>query len=261
MAARAIWKGELKLNSTKVPVKLYSAVQDRTVRFHILEEKSKTRVKQHMVEPDSGKEITSDDIQKGFEVQPGTFVILDEEELQKLEPEASREIEITQFVPPAEIPPEYFDRPYYLGPDGDESAYFALAEALQNKEREGVARWVMRKQPYVGALRAEDDHLVLFTLRNAEEVLSAKDLPHPAGRAPDRKELSMAKQLVELLKGEFDPKDYKDEYRARVMEFIEKKAKGHKPKLHLVKSKKKTTSLDKVLSKRIETLKKEKKAA
>src|SRR5256714_6459728 len=200
MAARAIWKGDLKLSSAKVPVKLYSAVEDRTVRFHVLEEKSKTRVKQHMVEPDSGKEITSDEIQKGFEVEPGTFVILNEEELQKLEPESSREIEITQFVPPTEMPPEYFDRPYYLGPDGDQGAYFALAEALQNKDREGVAHWVMRKQPYVGALRAEDDHLMLVTLRNAEEVLSAKDLPRPSGRAPDKKELAMATQLVELLK-------------------------------------------------------------
>jgi len=260
MAARAIWKGELKINSTKVPVKLYSAVQDQTVRFHILEQKSKTRVKQHMVEPDSGKEVPAEEIQKGFEVQPGTFVILDKEELAKLEPEASREIEITQFVPPSQIPPEYFDRPYYLGPDGDQAAYFALAEALQKKDREGVARWVMRKQLYVGALRAQDDHLLLFTLRHAEEVLSAKDLPHPAGRAPDKKELTMAKQLVEMLKGEFDPKDYQDEYRERVMEFVEKKAKGHKPRLHLVKTKRKTTSLDKVLSKSIEALKKKKAA-
>lgn len=261
MAARAIWKGELKINSTKVPVKLYSAVQDQTVRFHILEEKSKTRVKQHMVEPDSGKEVPAEEIQKGFEVQPGTFVILDKEELAKLEPEASREIEITQFVPPSQIPPEYFDRPYYLGPDGDQAAYFALVEALQRKEREGVARWVMRKQPYVGAIRSVDDYLMLFTLRNAEEVLSAKDLPKPSGRAPDKKELAMATQLIDLLKGEFDPKEYKDEYRERVMEFVEKKAKGHKPKLHLVKSKRKTAALDKVLSKSIEALKKQKKAA
>jgi len=261
MAARAIWKGELKINSTKVPVKLYSAVQDQTVRFHILEQKSKTRVKQHMVEPDSGKEVPAEEIQKGFEVQPGTFVILDKEELAKLEPEASREIEITQFVPPSQIPPEYFDRPYYLGPDGDQAAYFALAEALQKKEREGVVRWVMRKQPYVGAIRSVDDYLMLFTLRNAEEVLSAKDLPKPSGRAPDKKELAMATQLVDLLKGEFDPKEYKDEYRERVMEFVEKKAKGHKPKLHLVKLKRKTAALDKVLSKSIEALKKQKKAA
>jgi len=261
MAARAIWKGELKLNSTKVPVKLYSAVQDQTVRFHVLEEKSKTRVKQHMVETDSGKEVPAEEIQKGFEVEPGTFVILEEEDLESLEPEASREIEIEQFVPTAQIAPEYYDRPYYLGPDGDQNAYFALAEALSKQEKEGVAHWVMRKQPYVGALRAEDDYLVLVTLRPAAEVLSARDLPRPAGRAPDKKELSMARQLVDLLKGDFEPKDFKDEYRARVMEFIEKKAKGHAPKLHLVKTKRKAASLDKVLTKSIEALKKQKRAA
>jgi DNA end-binding protein Ku len=110
-------------------------------------------------------------------------------------------------------------------------------------------------------LHAEDDHLVLVTLRHAEEVLSAKDLPRPAGRASDKKELTMAKQLIELLKGKFDPQDYKDEYRARVMEFIEKKAKGHAPKLRLVKTKRRPPSLDKVLSKSIEALKKQKRAA
>src|SRR5947209_20566536 len=188
MAARAIWKGDLKLNSTKVSVKLYAAVKDQTVRFHILDAKTKTRVKQHMVNPETGDEVSNEETQKGFEVEPGTFMILDEEELESLEPEASREIEIEQFVPPDEIAPEYYDRPYYLGPDGDQAAYFGLAEALKNKEKEAVVRWVMRKQPYVGALRAEDDHLVLFTLRHAEEVLSARDLPHPAGRAPDKKE-------------------------------------------------------------------------
>jgi DNA end-binding protein Ku len=261
MAARAIWKGDLKLDSSKVPVKLYSALQDQTVRFHILDVESKHRVKQHMVDAESGSEVSSEEIQKGFEVEPGTFVILDEKELASLEPEASREIKIEQFVPPKEIPPEYYDRPHYLGPDGDSQAYFALAEALGNKEKEAVVRWVMRKQSYVGAIRVENEYLILYTLRNKEEVLSSKDLPHPAGRAPDKKELSMAKQLVELLKGEFDPKDYKDEYRARVMEFVEKKAKGHKPKLHLVKTKRKTTSLNSVLSKSIAALKKQKKAA
>jgi DNA end-binding protein Ku len=261
MAARAIWKGNLKLNSTTIPLKLYSAVQDRTVRFHILDDKAKIRVKQHMVEPETGNEVPKEEIRKGFEVEPGTFVVLEEKDLESLVPEASRDIEVKKFVNPDAIPPEYYDRPYYLGPDGDQTAYFALAEALNNQEKEGVAEWVMRKQTYLGALRAEGDYLLLCTLRSAEEVLSAKDLPKPAGRAPDKKELAMAKQLIELLKAEFDPKEYKDEYRQRVMEFVEKKAKGHKPRLKLVKSKARTASLDKILSKSIASLKKEKRSA
>src|SRR5437899_12373120 len=114
MAARPIWKADLKMGSAKVPVKLYSAAQDQTVRFHILDKKSKTRVKQHMVD-ESGKEVPNEEIRKGFEVEPGTFVILDEQELEKLEPEASREIEITQCLALKEFPPDYYDCPYYLG--------------------------------------------------------------------------------------------------------------------------------------------------
>lgn len=261
MAARAIWKGNLKLNSSKVPVKLYSAVQDRTIRFHILDDRARMRVKQHMVNRDTGEEVPNEEIRKGFEIEPGTFVILDDEELKSLEPEPSRDIEITEFVPTGAIGPEYYDRPYYLGPDGDQTAYFALAEALSNQGKEGVAHWVMRNQKYVGALGVQGDHLVLSTLRNSSEVLSARDLPRPAGRAPDKKELHMAKQLVGLLQGEFDPKDYKDEYRERVMEFIEQKANGKAPRLRIVKPKRTAASLDKVLSKSIESLKKEKRAA
>jgi DNA end-binding protein Ku len=235
-------------------------VKDQTVRFHILDEHSKTRVRQHMIDPDSGDEVSNEEIKKGFEVEPGTFVILDEKELERLEPKASREIEIKRFLPPAAIPPEFYDRPYYLGPDGNEKSYFALAEALANQNREGLAHWVMRKQPYVGALRSEAGYLMLFTLRHTEEVVSAKDLPQPTGRAPDKKELAMAKQLVEMLKGEFDPKDYQDEYRARVMEFVEKKAKGHAPRLRLVKNKRQPESLGKILSKSIASLKKKRAA-
>ncbi len=256
MAARAIWKGELKIGSTKVPVKLYAAVKDQTVRFHILDQRSKTRVKQHMINPENGEEVTSDEIHKGFQIDEGTFVILSDKELESLEPPPKRDIEIKKFLPPAAIAPEFYDRPYYLGPDGNEAAYFALAAALKNQNKEGLAHWVMRKQPYVGALRAEGDYLLLSTLRSPEEVLSAKDLPRPASRAPDKKELAMAKQLVELLKGEFDPKEYQDEYRQRVTEFVAKKAKGLKPKLHLVRNKRQPASLEKVLSKSIESLKK-----
>lgn len=261
MAARAIWKGELKIGSAKIPVKLYSGVVDRTVHFHILDDKHLMRVKQHMVNPDSGDEIANEEIQKGYEIEPGKFVLLTDDELEGLEPKASRDIEITEFVPPEAISQQWYERPYYLAPDGDQKAYFALAEALKNRNREGIAHWVMRNKAYVGALRTEGDYLLLVTLRNAAEVISARDLPKPAGRAPTQKELAMAKQLVGLLEGEFNAADYKDEYRERVMEFIEKKAKGKAPRLHAVKSKRKPLSLDSVLAKSLQALKKQKRAA
>jgi DNA end-binding protein Ku len=261
MAARAIWKGELKIGSTSIPVKLYSGVVDRTVRFHILDDRQEMRVKQHMVDPDTGDEVSKDEIKKGYEIETGKFVIVTEEELQSLQPKPSRDIEIIEFVPPEAISQQWYERPYYLAPDGNEKEYFALVEALENRKREGIARWVMRNKEYVGALRAEGDYLLLITLRNAEEVISAKNLPKPAGRAPTQKELAMAKQLVGLLEGEFKAADYKDEYRKRVMEFIERKAKGKAPRLRAVKTKRKAGSLDSVLARSIASVRKEKRAA
>lgn len=262
MAARAIWKGELKLGTAKVPVKLYSAVQDRTVRFNVLDDKAKKRVKQHMIDPDSGDEVPAEEIQKGYEIEPGKYVILTAEDLEALQPKPSREIEIEEFLPQDTISQQWYERPYYLGPDGNVKEYFALADALTNKEREGVAHWVMRNKYYAGVLRAVDDYLFLFTLRDAKEVILADDLPKPAGAAPTQKELTMAKQLIEMLEGDFNAKDYKDEYRNRVMEFIEKKAKGRAPRLQPVRAKRKTAALDSVLAKSIEALRrKEKRAA
>ena len=154
MAGRAIWKAELKIGRTRVPVKFYSAVNDQTVHYHILDNKQRMRVKQHMIDPESGEEIPPEEIQKGYEIEPGRYVLLTEEELEKLEPEPSRDVEVTDFVPSGAISQQWYDRPYYLGPDGDQQAYFALAEALEKRGREGIATWVMRGKPYVGALRA-----------------------------------------------------------------------------------------------------------
>jgi DNA end-binding protein Ku len=261
MAARAIWKGQIKIGTTKVPVKLYSAVQDRTVRFNILDERSKMRVKQHMIDPDSGEEVPTQEIQKGYEIEPGRFVILTEEDLEKLQPPPSRDIEIEEFVDRDEISQQWFERPYYLGPDNGSEEYFALAEALNNQEKEGIAHWVMRNKYYSGVLRSIDDYLLLFTLKDAKEVISAKDLAKPTGAAPTQKELAMAKQLVEMLQGEFNAADYKDEYRDRVEKFIEQKAKGRKPRLQAVKTKRKAADLGAALEKSLAALKKGKRAA
>ena len=244
MPARAIWKGSLVIGSESVPVKLYSAVEDHSIHFHVLEKSTLLRIQQHLVNPQTGEEVPSDQIQKGFRTEPGVYVRLTPEELERTQPEDSRKIEIMRFVPFDRIHQQWYDRPYYLAPDdSDSESYFALAEALEHEKREGVARWVMRKKRYVGALRAEDGYLLLITMKFAEEVLSASELPRPAGRAPEAKELRMAEQLVSALADEYQPANFRNDYRYRVMKFIEAKGSGHKPRLQVVARKKESKSL------------------
>jgi DNA end-binding protein Ku len=226
MAARAIWKGRIVFGGVDVPVKLYSAVQDQSVRFRLLHSKDKVPVKQQMVNPETGDVVEYDEIHRAYQTDDGDLVMLDEEELSVLEPEPSREIEITRFVKPEVITHPWYDRPYFLGPDGNESAYFALAAALRTQDAEGVARWVMRGKEYVGALRLDGDHLMLMTLRHAGEVVPATELEPPAGRALDEREVNMAMQLVAALEDDLDMSAYRDEYRDRVQELIDAKAEG-----------------------------------
>jgi DNA end-binding protein Ku len=255
MTARAIWAGKLKLGTTTLGVKLYSAIQDQSIHFHILESKTKSRVKQHMVNPETSDEVASEDIRKAYEVERGVFVLLDEAELESLAPKTSRDIEITRFLPTGRISHLWYERPYYLGPDGNNEAYFAFVEALRKQDREGITRWVMRKKPYVGALGVSGDYLALITLKHADEVLSERDLPAPRARGLSPKELKMAEELVGALEGEFNMDDFRDEYRDRVLAFIEAKAKGKRPTLHAVRPKRATTSLANDLAKSLAALK------
>lgn len=250
MAAPAIWKGTLRFGSVEVPVKLYSAVEDRKVHFRLLDAKAKKPVEQRMVHPASGEPVPAKEVGKGWEAEPGVFVALDDEDLEEAQPEPSRDVEITRFVPAEAIEPPWYERPYWLGPDGKDARepYFALAAALAREGREGVARWTMRKKRYVGALHARDGRLMLVTLRNAGEVISAADLPAPRGRAPSERELAMARQLVEALEDDFRPEDYRDEYRERVAELVETKAKGKTPKVRKIRPKKPSGDLDRALA-------------
>lgn len=226
MRARAIWKASLRFGAADVPVKLYSAVHDRTVHFRLLDSKRHEPIKQHMVDPDTGTVVESAGIRRAYETDEGDLVILDEEELAKAIPAESREIEVRRFVPHGTITHAWYDRPYWLGPDGEDEGYFALAATLRKRAVEGVAHWVMRGKDYVGALRAEGAYLMLITLRRAGEVVPASALPAPAGRALDEREVAMARQLVAAMEDPFDIAAYHDEYRERVVELMQAKAAG-----------------------------------
>lgn len=256
MAARAIWKGVIRFADVEVPVKLYSAVQDRGVHFRLLHAKDLQPVKQQMVDPDSGDVIESGDVRRAFQTEAGDLVMLDDEELQGLEPEPSRDITITRFLDPAVISHQWYDRPYYLGPDGDDDAYFTLVEALRRQDREGVARWVMRKKEYVGALRVEGDHLMLMTLRHAGEVVPASALEAPGGRALDKREVNMAVQLVSALEDELDLTEFRDEFRDRVQELVEAKAEGKVIRFPEAPKREAETSLEDMLAKSVKAAKK-----
>jgi DNA end-binding protein Ku len=256
MAARAIWKGRIQFGDVDVPVKLYSAVQDRNVRFRLLHAKDMEPVKQQMVNPETGKIVPYEDVQRAYRTDDGDLVMLDADELAELEPEASRDIEITRFVPPEVITHQWYDRPYFLGPDDDDDAYFALVEALREQKREGVARWVMRKKEYVGALRLEGDHLMLMTLRHAGEVVDVSALKPPGGRTLDEREVKMAAQLVAALEDELDMTAFRDEYRDRVLELVEAKAEGKVVKFPAAPKKQTDKSLASMLEQSVKDLKK-----
>lgn len=232
MAARAMWKGVVKVGTQSLSVKLYSAVQaQRSVHFRLLHKTDHAPVKQQLVSAESDEVIEFESVRKGFPLTRGRMVLLEKEELESLAPEESRDIEVTRFVNSDELDHRLYERPYYLGPDGNTKAYFAAVAALERKKKEGIARWVMRDKEYVGALRAENGYLMLITLRHADEIIDSEALKPPGGKELLQREVKMAEQLIEALHGAFEPEKYKDEYRARVLDLVETKAAGRKPKV------------------------------
>jgi DNA end-binding protein Ku len=226
MAMRATWKGEFELGKRRLPIKLYAAVQDTHVHFHLLHAGDGVRVEQHIVDPSSGKPLEKNEIQKGFALGSGTFVVLKPKELKELEPEPSRSIEVLRFVPDTAIDPAWFERPYLLGPDGDEAEYLAFARALAEAKRQAIVHWVMRGRSYTGALRSDGARLLLVTLRDREEVVEAPKVEVPKARAASDKELALAEQLVAALESEFDPSQFQSDYQERVRKLVAQKAAG-----------------------------------
>jgi DNA end-binding protein Ku len=248
MAMRATWKGVLQLGEHPLQVKLYAAVQDTAVHFHLLHASDGARVEQRLVSSRSGEPVESSDIRKGFALDSGTFVVLNAKELKALEPAATRDIELVKVIPEGAITPAWFERPYLLGPDGSDRAYLALARALSSQRRQVIVRWSMRGRSYTGALRARGDRLLLISLRDREEVIEAPSAQPSKTRAPADKELALAEQLVSALEGELDLTQFQSDYQERVHELVEQKARGHKLRLVKPRERKPTEgSLEKAL--------------
>jgi DNA end-binding protein Ku len=229
-------------------VKFYSAVHEHTIHFRLLHKTDHAPVKQKLVSSATGEEVPRDEVRKAYPVTKRQLVILEDEELEKLEPEASRDITIRKFVSSDDIDHRWYERAYFLGPDNDRDAYFAAAEALRTKKKEGITQWVMRGRSYVGSLRYEDGYLMLITLRHADEIIDAAALSPPAGRALDAREVKMAEQLISALEEPFDPTQFRDEYHDRVMDLIKTKSRGGKVKVTKFQPKKTTDDqLDKAL--------------
>jgi DNA end-binding protein Ku len=227
--ARSIWTGAISFGLVNVPVKLYSAVSKKTVRFHQLHAKDGVRIQQKRVCPADGEEVSYDQIVKGYEITPDQYVVVTPEELEGIEPRKTKTIDIEDFVDLEDIDPIFYDHPYYLLPGtGAAKPYKLLVTAMEEAGKVAIARVVIRQKEQLVAIRPTGDVLTMETMNFADEVVPHDSFDETPGADVDtnQREVEMAQQLIESLAAEFDPSKYKDTYRERVLELIERKAEG-----------------------------------
>jgi DNA end-binding protein Ku len=228
--ARAIWSGAISFGLVNVPVKLYTATSPKSVRFNQLSSRTGARIRQKRVDPTTDQEVPYEDIVKGYEITPDRYVVITNEELEALDPKATRTIDIEEFVDLEEIDPIYYDHSYYLAPTaGGAKAYRLLLDAMRESGRVGIGKVVIRSKQQLCALRPTGEVLTLTTMLFGDEVLSPDrmdELDSIEEAAATDRELKMAQQLIQSLSTDFEPEKFKDEYRERVLELIERKAAG-----------------------------------
>jgi DNA end-binding protein Ku len=229
--ARSMWSGAISFGLVNVPVKLFSAVSRKTVRFHQLNGETGNRIQQKRVDPETGEEVTYEQIVKGYELTRDRYVVINPDELDALDPEKTRTIDIEDFVDLDDIDPVYYDHPYYLVPDtGATKAYGLLLNAMKESGKVAIARVVLRSKEQLVAIRpAAGDVLTMETMIFHDEVVPADDLddvPSAKELKTSDRELKMAQQLIDSLSSDFEPSKYHDEYREKVLELIEAKADG-----------------------------------
>src|SRR5690242_8319763 len=223
---RAMWTGAISFGLVTVPVKLYSALDRKNVRFHQLSGKTGSRIQQKRVDPNTGEEVPYEDIVKGYEIAKDRYVVVEPGELEALEPVKTRTIEIEDFVELDQIDPVFYDHPYYLAPGaGGAKPYKLLLEAMRETGKVAIARVVIRSKEQLVAIRPMGDALGMATMLFADEILPAdrmEELREVEHVKTNKRELEIAEQLVGSLAGEFHPEKYKDTYREQVLELIER---------------------------------------
>src|SRR3954462_8526804 len=233
MAARPIWRGQIRLALVSIPVEIYSATKSgAAIQFHQVHEPSGKRIKYEKVVPGIGA-VDKDEIVKGYEVSKGHYVLLDPEEIESVKLESRKTLDLVQFVDEDDIAPMYFEKPYYVVPADDlaEEAYVVLRDALRAAKKIGIGQLAMRGQEYVVALKPFEGGLVLETLRYADEVNKSSGFFRDIGdHTPDADLLDMASMLIERKAGEFDPAEFHNRYVDALHRLIEEKqkAKGEK---------------------------------
>jgi DNA end-binding protein Ku len=228
---RAIWSGAISFGLVNVPVKLYSAVSRKTVRFHQLNADTQARIQQKRVDSDTGDEVPYERIVKGYEISPDRYVVIEPDELEALDPEKTRTIDILDFVDESDIDPIFYDHPYYLVPGaGADKAYRLLLEAMEQSGKVAIAKVVIRSKESLVAIRPAGEVLTMSTMLFFDEVVPVDRLDElpKADKATkaSKRELDMAEQLIGSLTSDFEPEKYRDDYRERVLDLINRKAEG-----------------------------------
>jgi DNA end-binding protein Ku len=227
--ARPVWKGSISFGLVNMGVKAFSAVRDHEVHFHQLDKKSGARVRYVKVSGKSGDPLDKDDIEMGYEVKKGKYVTFSQSELNELQPASTRTLEVSDFVALEDVDPIYYDRTYWLVPDGEgaDRAYRLLLAAMEDEQRVGVGTVVMRNKQYLAAIRPLDGALAMSTLRFDDDVVAKSEIDGVPRKAKvDPKERKLASQIIDALASDWKPSRYKDTYTDELRKRIERKEKG-----------------------------------
>jgi DNA end-binding protein Ku len=222
--ARAIWKGSISFGLVNIPIALYPATRREELKFRLLRKGDLSPVNYKRVAEKDGKEVPWDQIVKGYEYEKGKYVVLKDEDFERVDLEATQTVDIQDFVDQEEIDPTFFYKPYYLEPQkGGDKAYALLRDALKDSGKVGVAKVVIKTRQYLAGVKPEDGVLVLELMHFADELADPGKLHVPKRTEVGKREMNMAKSLIDSMSSKWNPEKYKDDYREALMEVIEEK--------------------------------------